>query len=86
MRLVPIHRMRTSLVVLAMLSHACAHVASFNAGSTDQVTSCRSPDACSTAEGTADDALALSIAGLGLVGVALYRLVPLLRSHRVQAL
>jgi hypothetical protein len=78
--------MRTSLVVVAVLSTACAHVASFNADSADHAASCKSPDACSTVEGTADDALLLSLAGAGLVGVALYHLVPLLRSHRVRSL
>lgn len=78
--------MRTSLVVVAVLSTACAHVAPFTAESADHASSCKSPDACSTIEGTADDAVMLSVAGAGLVGVALYHLVPLLRSHRVRSL
>jgi len=76
--------MRTSLVAVFALSHACAHVAPFEASPGDHITSCTSPDTCTSAEGTANDTVMLSLAGAGLVGLGLYYLVPLLRAHSMR--
>jgi hypothetical protein len=86
MALVALAAMRTSLLAVIALLHACAHVAPFEAGPGDRITSCRSPDTCTSAEGTADDTLTLSLAGAGLVGLSLYYLVPLLRPHSGRSL